>query len=470
MPACSRGTGLLGNWRPLTRIDARCDSTRTDPHYSGHRIKSTSSWLDYDAGLDSKPIRSEMNICMVLVNRYWIRLAILISVSIGTPTKLVAEYRLEDYRANNYAVPSSKRDLWSITNGVVEARLDNLIAFHSRADQIFTTRPVAKNTEVSNFIESRQEIPPISFSLFRKMTVEQWMASQPVTGLLVLKGNTVLLERYQYDRSAQDKMLGNSMSKSIVGMLVGIALDEKSIGSIDDLAEKYEPRLKGHPYGTTTIRSLLTMTSGMSFVESRDNAELWRRTAGQSMVSRELESVKYLRQRAFAQGQQFNYNSVDTQVLTLVLIAATGKSLSEYMSEKLWKPIGAESPAFWMTDAAGTESGFVGFNATLRDWGRLGLLLANRGVVEGKQIISSKYLAEAQAWRPSGYGYHIWLSGKDTEQISLLGVRGQSIFVDPVSKIVMVITAVREREYAADTPFDTERVVIWKHVVSHFKK
>lgn len=196
---------------------------------------------------------------MVLVNRYWIRLAILISVSIGTPTKLVAEYRLEDYRANNYAVPSSKRDLWSITNGVVEARLDNLIAFHSRADQIFTTRPVAKNTEVSNFIESRQEIPPISFSLFRKMTVEQWMASQPVTGLLVLKGNTVLLERYQYDRSAQDKMLGNSMSKSIVGMLVGIALDEKSIGSIDDLAEKYEPRLKGHPYGTTTIRSLLRM-------------------------------------------------------------------------------------------------------------------------------------------------------------------------------------------------------------------
>lgn len=386
------------------------------------------------------------------------------------PAKLVAEYRLDDYRAKNYAVPVNKQELWSVTNGVVEARVDNLVAFHSRADQIFSTRTVAKSTEISKFIESRREIPPISFSLFNKMTLEQWMASQPVTGLLILKGNAVLFERYQYDRSAQDKLLGNSMSKSIVGMLVGIALEEKAIESLDDHAEKYEPRLKGHPYGATTIRSLLTMTTGMSYVESRDVSELWRRTAGQSMRSRELESVKYVRDRSFTQGQQFNYNSVDTQVLALVLIAATGKSLSEYTSEKIWKPIGAESPAFWLTDAMGTEAGFMGFNATLRDWGRLGLLLANRGTLEGKQIISSRYLAEAQAWRPSGYGYHIWLRGKDSQQVSMLGVRGQTIFVDPVSKMVMVLTAAREQEYSANSPFDTERNVIWNHVVSHFKE
>lgn len=406
---------------------------------------------------------------MEQIIKVFIRFACLFFASIVTSTTLYAQYRLEDYRASNYAVPASKHDLWSVTNGVVEAKVDSLVAFHSRADQIFSTNPVAKSDEASKLVGASQKISPVSFSLARKQTLEQWMESHPVTGLLVMRGNSVLFERYQYDRSAQDKFLGNSMSKSIVGMLVGIALQERAIESIDDVAEKYEPRLKGHPYGTTTIRSLLTMTSGMSYLESKDVSELWRRTAGQSMVTRGLNSVKYVRERAYPQGRQFNYSSVDTQVLALVLIAATGKSLSEYTSEKLWKPIGAESSAFWLTDVAGTEAAFMGFNATLRDWGRLGLLWANLGAYEGKQIISSSYMAEGKAWNPSGYGYQVWLLGKDTGQVAFLGVRGQTIFVDTVSKLVVVITAIREQEYSANTAYDKERTAIWNHLLSQYK-
>ena len=390
-------------------------------------------------------------------------------ISVGASKTVHAEYRLKDYRANNYAVPANKRDLWSVTNGVVEAKPEHLVAFHSRADQIFSIKPVVNSAESSKLISAIEEIPPFSISLFRKQTLEQWMASQPVIGLLVMKGNSVLYEKYQYERNGKDKFLGNSMSKSVVGMLVGIALQEKAIESIDDVAEKYEPRLKGHPYGATTIRSLLTMTSGMSYLETKDVSELWRRTAGQSMAARELESVKYVRLRANPQGQHFNYNSVDTQVLTLVLIGATGKSLSEYTSEKLWTPIGAESPAFWMTDVNGVEAGFMGFNASLRDWGRLGLLWANLGVHEGKQIISTSYMTESRAWKPSGYGYQVWLTDKDTGQVAFLGVRGQTIFVDPASKLVMVITAVREQEYSANTAYDNERKAIWNHILSKYK-
>ena len=402
---------------------------------------------------------------MTYFMRVSICFAYLILISVGTSMTVHAEYRLKDYRANNYAVPPSQRALWSAA-GI--ANLGNLVAFHSRADQIFSIKPVANSAESSKLVSAVEEIPPFSLSLFRKLTLDEWMASQPVTGLLVMKGNSVLYERYQYERTAQDKFLGNSMSKSVVGMLVGIALQEKTIESIDDVAEKYEPRLKGHPYGATTIRSLLTMTSGMSYSESKDVSELWGRTAGQ-WGNLELQSVKYLRLRAHPQGQHFNYNSVDTQVLTLVLIGATGKSLSEYTSEKLWMPIGAESPAFWITDDVGVEAGFVGFNATLRDWGRLGLLWANLGAYGGKQIVSSSYMAESRAWKLSGYGHHVWLTGKDTGQVAFAGVRGQSIFVDPVSKLVMVITAVREQEYAANTDYDNERRAIWNHILAKYK-
>jgi CubicO group peptidase (beta-lactamase class C family) len=111
----------------------------------------------------------------------------------------------------------------------------------------------------------------------------------------------------------------------------------------------------------------------------------------------------------------------------------------------------------------------MGFNATLRDWGRLGLLWANLGAYEGKQIISSSYVAEAKAWNPSGYGYQVWLLGKDTGQVAFLGVRGQTIFVDTASKLVMVITAIREQEYTANTAYDKERTAIWNHLLSHYK-
>lgn len=395
--------------------------------------------------------------------------ALLAPLIVLTPFTTMAQYRIEDYRANQYSVPAHKRDLWSVTNGVVEARVENLIAFHSRADQIFSTRPVAPSEKSAPLVSSSTAIPPVLFSTSRQMTLDQWMDSHPVTGLLVLKGNNILYERYRYDRTANDRMLGTSMSISVVGLLVGIALHEKSIESLDDVAEKYEPRLKGHPYGQTTIRSLLTMTSGMSYSEARDVSELWRRTAGQSMVSRGIDSVKYVTNRASPQGQKFNYNSVETQVLTLVLIGATGKSLSDYTSEKLWKPMGAESPAFWMTDVVGTEAGFMGFNATLRDWGRLGLLWAHLGMHQDKQVVPPSYMSESRAWRPSGYGYHIWLPSKDSGQLAFFGVRGQALYVDPANKLVMVLTAAREQEYSANTLFDKERTAVWNHLHSSLK-
>ena len=393
----------------------------------------------------------------------------LLALFLGLPPVLWAQYRLEDYRAHQYQVPEHRRELWTVTPNGAEARVDHLVAFHSRADRLFSTREVANGATVSPLMNAAADITPVAFSPFSKMTLPEWMATQPITGLLVLHGRNILFERYQYDRNAQDKMLGNSMSKTVVGMLIGQALQDKSIESLDDLAEKYEPRLKGHPYGETSLRALLTMTSGMAYTEARDAGELWRRTAGQSMRSRGVESVTQLNTRKHPQGQTFNYNSTESQVLSLVLIGATGKSLAQYTSEKLWQPMGAEAPAFWMTDAAGTEAGFMGFNATLRDWGRLGLLWAQQGAVDGQAVVPASYLEASRAWRASGYGHHIWLPRKDSGQVAFLGVRGQSIFVDPTRQLVMVLTAVREQEYSANSAFEKERTAVWNHLLATIK-
>ena len=286
-------------------------------------------------------------------------------------------------------------------------------------------------------------------------TIETFLAGNRNTGLLVLKGDTILVERYQYDRKPAMRFQSFSMAKTVVGMLVGIAIAEGKIGSIDDRAEQYVPALTGHPYGETTLRHLLTMSSGVKFLEiynGRDDvSELARRTLYQQGPGG-VDSVLPFAVRERPAGTKFSYASAESEVLSLVLRAAVGRPLAEYLSEKIWQPMGAEADATWNVDAGGNELGYMGINATLRDWGRLGLLLANGGAMDGKQIIPAEWLKAATrpdaphlrvgyATRHNGYGYQTWIVD-EKGRFALFGVRGQAVFVDPHTKVVIVHTAV----------------------------
>jgi CubicO group peptidase (beta-lactamase class C family) len=245
------------------------------------------------------------------------------------------------------------------------------------------------------------------------------------------------------------------MAKTVVAMLVGIAVAEGKIASIDDRVERYVPELKGHPYGETSLRHLLTMSSGVRFREDydgKDDVTILSRKALYREGPGGVDTVLPFRERARPAGEKFYYASAETQVLGLVLRATTGKPLAEYLSEKIWQPMGAEADASWLVDGGGYELGYMGLNATLRDWGRLGLLLANHGALNGKQIIpaawvraattvESPHLNVGTATRFNGYGYQTWLIDHNG-RFALLGVRGQGVFVDPKSKVVVVITAV----------------------------
>ena len=284
--------------------------------------------------------------------------------------------------------------------------------------------------------------------------IEAFLAANRNTGLLILKGDTVLVERYQYDRKATDRFQSFSMAKTVVAMLMGIAVADGNIGSIDELAQQYLPQLKGHPYGETRLRDLLTMSSGVRFSEEYDGRDDTATLARLTLAQRGpggVASVLPFDQRERPAGTKFHYASAETEVLALVLRAAVRRPLAEYLSEKIWQPMGAEADAAWLIDRGGYELGYAGLNATLRDWGRLGMLLANYGALNGRQIIpadwvwaathpDSRHLRAGQATAYNGYGFQTWLLDNDG-RFALLGVRGQAVFVDPKTKVVVVHTS-----------------------------
>ena len=331
-----------------------------------------------------------------------------------------------------------------------------LVGTLSRMDEVVPARRVAKGDAASPLKRSEKEPRIVYQHQGGSRNVERFLAEHRNTGLMILKGDTILVERYQYERKPEHRFQSYSMAKTVVAMLIGISLHEKSIKSIDDLAQAYVPELKGHPYGETSLRHLLTMSSGVKFSENYDGKDdvsvLARKTFFQDGPGG-ASSVLPFNERARPAGERFYYASAETEVLGLVLRAATGKPLADYLSEKIWQPMGAEADATWLIDAGGYELGFMGLNATLRDWGRFGLLMANDGALNGRQIIPAAWVRAATtpeaphlkvgvATQFNGYGYQTWLISRNARQFALLGVRGQAVFVDPASKVVVVHTAV----------------------------
>ena len=255
------------------------------------------------------------------------------------------------------------------------------------------------------------------------------------------------------------------MAKTIVGLLIGIAVEEQSIRSIDDLAEAYVPGLKGTAYGRTPIRALLQMRSGVAFREdyadtASDIYTLARLTLEQDPGG-SLAAVKRFEKRRAVPGEAFSYSSADTVVLGLVLAGATRQTVSDYTAHKLWQPLGTEANASWIIDATGQEVTFAYFNAVLRDWTRLGLMLAHQGTWAGKTIVPQRWVAastEDSVETDSAllrYGYQVWLSA-DRKKFIFRGVRGKHVLVDPKIELVLVQTALDSSDFS-----DSELVALW---------
>jgi CubicO group peptidase (beta-lactamase class C family) len=312
-------------------------------------------------------------------------------------------------------------------------------------------------------------------------TLDDFLAHQRVTGLLLIKDGEVVFERYQYERNAANRFVSHSMAKSIVSLAVGMALAEGKIASLDDKVAKYVPKLAGYSYGETSIRNLLRMSSGVRFKEVYDGNDDVARFSKLRNTAGSIDALRDFDVREAEQGTRFHYASIETVVLAVVLRAVTGTTLSEYLTARLWQPMGAEADATWIRTRDGLEVASGSFNAILRDYGRLGVLLANDGAVGGKQVLPKEYLLEATDWHRQpdafaprratpyfGYGYQFWLYPGEKRRFALLGVYGQSIFVDPEQKLVMVITAVARNASVGKESLARERDAVWRGLVGHY--
>jgi len=331
-------------------------------------------------------------------------------------------------------------------------------------DQIYPTRLVERAGSPWNFKCSTAQIY-YDFQGSRFSPID-YVSRNPVTGLLIAKDDHILFEHYQYARTDHDRFVSQSMVKSIIGLLIGIAIAEGAIKSVDDTPEAYVPGFRGSEYGRTPIRDLLHMSSGVDFGETRDGGRdlnrLWNGMgiAFPTTKMGTVNSIVQFNQRIAPAGTRFYYASIEPDVLGMVLHNAVNKSASDYLREKLWEPVGAEADARWLIDAEGFELAHFGFNAVLRDYARLGRLLAHDGAWDGKQIVPAQWMIDATTVRASdtyllpgratkkfGYGYLLWLFPGERRQFALLGYKGQYVCVDPVSKLVMVHTAVEDPTY-----------------------
>jgi CubicO group peptidase (beta-lactamase class C family) len=356
------------------------------------------------------------------------------------------------------------------------------VGSHSRLDEIFPSRLVHRAATPSPL--ARAPEPRIVWTLDgAELTLDDYLARQPATGLLIARGDTILVERYQYARTERDRFTSWSMAKTVTSMLIGVAIAEGYIRSVEDPAAAYLPELAGTEYGRTSLRHLLQMSSGVRFREQYDGGanDISRLVSAtyQLRGAGGLSAVTQFNQRIAPPGQRFAYSSAETQVLGLVLRAATGRTLAEYLEAKIWQPMGAEADASWLIDNSGQEAAFCCLNAVLRDFARLGLLLAHDGAWRGRQLIPAAWLIEATtvpAGQPYlqpgsvtptlGYGYQTWIGPvADGRRLFLLwGVRGQRIYVDPRSRLVMVHTAVHTE--SVDTDALREADALWAAVVN----
>jgi len=295
---------------------------------------------------------------------------------------------------------------------------------------------------------------PASFEFRGEMKkTEKLLNETDVTGLMILRNDTVYFENYYQGNTAESHTIAWSVTKSFVSALMGIAIEEGFVKSIDQKASDYLPELNGSAYEEVTIKNLLQMSSGVSWNEdySDFNSDINRFGRTLALGGSFAKFAKTL-SKDKKQGVYNRYNSSDTQVLGMIISKATNKSLSTYLEEKIWKPLGMENKAWWVVDDQGHEFAAAGLNASLRDYARFGLLYLNKGSWNGKQIISEKWVEQSLNTDAAhlavgennasnsnmGYGFQWWiLDGKEGEYAAL-GIYNQMIYINPTHNIIIV--------------------------------
>ncbi|MDX1677380.1 serine hydrolase [Arsukibacterium sp.] len=317
-------------------------------------------------------------------------------------------------------------------------------------DRLFPTRTVERGDRVNELPMSDKPLQEFSYTVDdQTYDLYDVLAMNRVSGMLIIHNGKIKFEKYLLGNNEQTRWMSMSVVKSITAMLIGAAVYDGHIQSLDDNIVDYLPRFKGTAYDGVTVRHILQMSSGVAWNETYTDPASDRRRMLEAQISGKPGAVLDLMAslpRAAKPGSVWNYSTGETQVAGALVSAATGKPVAQYLSEKIWAPLGMQSDAsWWLQSAGGLEVGGSGLSATLRDYGRLGLFMLHDGVIvsqgEPRRILPEGWMKTASSRQLIGgnrvnYGYMLW----PMHGISYAaeGIFGQYIFVDPATNLVVV--------------------------------
>jgi hypothetical protein len=320
---------------------------------------------------------------------------------------------------------------------------DRIVENFSHMDAAFLTAPVSRGMGPTTELAYGPAYEP-------PQAVNDWIAERDVTALVILKDGSLVYENYFKGTGADDRRISWSMAKSYLSALVGILLADGTITSLDDPVTTYAPMLEGGAYDGATIRQVLNMASGVTFDEDYldKSSDINRMGRVLALGGRMDDFAAALTETFVPPGQQWQYVSIDTHVIGMVVRGATGRSVIDLLGEKIIEPMGLEREPYYLTDGTGVAFVLGGLNLTARDYARFGQMFAQKGRYNGKQIVPANWVAASTVpTAPTsqgeiGYGYQWWIpQGSDAGTYMARGIYGQYIYIDTDARVVIVTTA-----------------------------
>ncbi|MFZ1006138.1 MAG: serine hydrolase [Candidatus Sulfotelmatobacter sp.] len=338
-------------------------------------------------------------------------------------------------------------------------------------DRLFPTRTVEHGEHIYPLEKSDTPLEGVEFiSAGKKYDLYDYLSLNRVSGLLVLKNGKIACERYELGNNESTRWMSMSIVKSISSTLVGVAIHDGYIKSIDDPVTKYLPTLAGSAYDGVSVRNLLQMASGVKWDETYTNPASDRRRMLEAQLAGKPGSILELMRtlpRVGKPGTVWNYNTGETFVVGELIHAAVKRPVAQYLSERIWSKFGMESDAtWWLESPDGQEIGGSGLSATLRDYGRFGLFFMNGGVVGKEKLLPENWTSEATSIKiisskKVDYGYMWWVADAAANHIHrgafyASGIFGQSIYINPRENVVVVVWSARPKPTGSDTINDED--------------
>jgi CubicO group peptidase (beta-lactamase class C family) len=331
----------------------------------------------------------------------------------------------------------------------------------------FATRTIKAGAPVRPLTYGKRTLPDFPIvSTAGTFDIYDYVSRNRVAGLLVMKNDEVLLEHYDLGINAATCWLSMSMAKSFSTTLVGAAIQDGYIQSVDDPLTRYLPEFAGSAYEGVSVKTLIQMTSGLCWSDDQTDANSERRKMLALQVGQEPGAVmRYMaeRPRAAAPGTQWTYSTGDTHVVGALVKAATGKWLSDYLSEKIWSRLGMEADgAWWLEAPGGLEVAGSGLFATLRDYARFGRFILDDGVIDGTRVLPEGWVREAGSSRQINgqrvdYGYMWWIvpapdGTLDDGAFVARGIFGQMLYINPKQRVICVVLSARSKPTTLNAP------------------